>query len=125
MNDEEAYAGEAEPTVYQKDKTYDIKYEDISDDGCDIKHQDLKIYKLDALCKEWHLKMKFYQESGLNLLIYGVGSKRDFLNVYVHEHIRMSKRNCVVVNGFHSGTNLKTLFKELITFVFEFTNQGN
>ena len=65
-----------------------MKYEDISDDGADIKHQDQKVRNLEKQIKVWHPKMKFYQECGLNLLVYGVGSKRDFLNIYLHEQVR-------------------------------------
>jgi len=81
--------------------------------------------KLDDLCRKLHTKRKFYQDSDLNLLCYGVGSKRDFLNIYVHEFIRMQHQSCIVINGFHSGTNLKVVFKELIGYILRTVNYGN
>jgi hypothetical protein len=65
--------------------------------------------------------MQFYQESGFNLLVYGVGSKRTFLNIYIHEQVRMDmKKSVLVVNGYHSGTNIKTVLRDLVTYVMNF-----
>ena len=87
----DAYAADPEPTLYQKNNKFDLKYEDISDDGAEMKHLENKQNQLIKLCDKLHLKMKFFQDCGFNLLIFGVGSKRDFLNIFLHEQIRMGQ----------------------------------
>ena len=57
--------------------------------------------------------------------MYGVGSKRNFLNVYCHEFIRKQHQSLVIINGFHSGTNIKAVFKELIGYIMHFINDRN
>ena len=49
--------------------------------------------------------------------MYGVGSKRDFLNIYLHEHIRNRQLSTLVVNGYISGTNMKSIFRELYLYL--------
>ena len=54
-------------------------------------------------------------------MVYGVGSKRTFLNIYIHEQVRMDmKKSVLVVNGYHSGTNIKTVLRDLVTYVMNF-----
>ena len=50
---EDAYAGEAEATMFTKETKYEIKYEDISDEG-DQKHSDEKLRNFDTLCTKLH-----------------------------------------------------------------------
>jgi hypothetical protein len=57
--DEDAYAGEAEATMFIKETKYEIKYEDISDEG-DQKHSDEKCANFDILCNKLHAKMRFH-----------------------------------------------------------------
>jgi hypothetical protein len=108
-----------DPTVFQKQT--DLKYGDFED--VRTKNKEEKIKWLDQLCEKLHKKMKFYQECDLNLLVYGVGSKRDFLNMYCHEQIRNQGNSCVIINGYHSGTNIKTLLGQLILYITRGTNQ--
>ena len=70
-----------------------------------------------------YVKMRFYQDCGLNILVFGVGSKRDFLNQYVDEHIRRQGQNIVVVNGYHSATNLKSVFGGILNYIKHKTGQ--
>ena len=61
--------------------------------------------------------MKFYQDCGFNLMLFGVGSKRQFLNQYWDEHVIKSGLQSIVVNGYHSGTNLKSVFGGIINYI--------
>ena len=47
-----------------------------------IKNIDLKKKNLERLVKNNFNKMKFRLDCGFNLLIYGVGSKYDFINLF-------------------------------------------
>ena len=71
---------EEDPTVFQRPA--DLKYEDF--ENALIKNEREKKANFDRLCEKLHKKMKFYQECSLNLMVFGVGSKRDFLNIYCH-----------------------------------------
>lgn len=53
-------------------------------------------------------RMKYFLDCGLNLCIYGVGSKRTILNLFMHKSL--SHDPCLVVNGYHSGATIKIIF---------------
>ena len=79
------------------------------------KHHQLKLAYYD---KQWslnHYQMKYYLNCGFNLLIYGVGSKRNFVNRLVQYHLATDP--CLVINGFHSGTTMKTITNPMIKFI--------
>jgi hypothetical protein len=65
--------------------------------------------------------MKFYQDCGFNIMMHGVGSKRDILNTYLNEKLILNGHDVTVVNGFHSGTGMKNL----LTSCFKFLNMTN
>jgi len=62
--------------------------------------------------------MDYYISCGFNLLVFGVGSKRDAINNFAKNRIgaRMPK---LVVNGYHVGTTIKSVLKIIIKFINE------
>jgi len=57
---------------------------------------------------EMLIKMKFTFDTGFNLLVYGVGSKRKLLNDFVAQYFK-TKYTTIIVNGFHNGTTFKDI----------------
>lgn len=64
--------------------------------------------------KEMHQNMKHYLNCGFNILLYGVGSKRNFLNNFVQQYLYVEPK--VYVNGFHSAITMKALTTHLLKF---------
>ncbi|TNV78862.1 hypothetical protein FGO68_gene498 [Halteria grandinella] len=58
--------------------------------------------------------MKHYINCGFNLLIYGVGSKWDFLNNFAKRYLGEHHR--LVINGFHSATSMKSITNQMVTY---------
>ncbi|CAI2366543.1 unnamed protein product [Moneuplotes crassus] len=76
-----------------------------------------------SICCELKDEMYYMLDSGLNLAIYGVGSKINFL-----KHFTMGlKENAIVVgNCYHPGLTLKGILKELTTHINrEYMNDEN
>lgn len=61
---------------------------------------------------------KYYYECGFNLMIFGVGSKRNLINTFVSTFIEDPK---LVINGFHSGVTIKSIITPLSKFVQKVT----
>ena len=61
-------------------------------------------------------KMKFYLDADFNLFVHGVGTKKDFLNSFVLSQLKDENVGCVI-NGYHSGTTIKAVIKELEKFI--------
>lgn len=57
--------------------------------------------------------MTLYLELDFNLLVYGVGSKRDVINNFVNQ----MRVPFMVVNGFHVGTTIKTVLNGVSKFI--------
>ena len=58
--------------------------------------------------------MKHYLNCGQNILLYGVGSKRKFLNLFAMK-IKFDEPT-LVINGYHSGAAPKTLTNSILRF---------
>lgn len=58
--------------------------------------------------------MKHYINCGFNLLVYGVGSKWDFLNNFIKRYLGEHHR--LVINGFHSATNMKSITNQMVNY---------
>jgi len=65
-------------------------------------------------------QMKHYLNCGLNLLIYGVGSKRGMVNFFVQKHLTNDPR--LIVNGFHSATSMKSITNPTLNFAVKHLN---
>ena len=63
---------------------------------------------------EWYEDMLFMLETGLNLLIYGIGSKINFMKRFT---TYLNGSPLIIANGFHPGITLKSLLKELTSFI--------
>ena len=61
-------------------------------------------------------KMKFYLDADFNLFVHGVGTKKDFLNSFVLSQLKDENVGCVI-NGYHSGTTIKAVIKEMEKFI--------
>lgn len=109
----------ADPTFFQKETKVEMLYEHIHDTV--FKHEAEKIRLKENLKTNLFQKMKFYQDCGFNIMMHGVGSKRDILNTYLNEKLILNGHDVTVVNGFHSGTGMKNL----LTSCFKFLNMTN
>lgn len=70
-----------------------------------------------------YASMQNYINSGFNLLLHGLGSKREFLNNFVLD--RFASEPKLVVNGFHSGTNLKSVTNPMMNFAHKHQLKGS
>jgi origin recognition complex subunit 2 len=66
---------------------------------------------------------KFELESGLQLLFYGFGSKRNLLNRFVDEKLDCGPS--VSVHGYFPSVSLKTILSNVITQVFDESGSGS
>eukprot|EP00347_Sterkiella_histriomuscorum_P014737 403359737 len=62
-------------------------------------------------------QMKYYLECGFNLLVYGVGSKRNLVNQFVQSYLSEDPK--LIVNGFHSGVSIKSITNPMVKFVMK------
>ena len=67
-------------------------------------------------------KMMFYLECEMNLLVYGVGSKRRILEKFLYDHPH-EEHNSVVVRGYHSGLMPKCILTEIAEYIRKETNK--
>lgn len=65
---------------------------------------------LKYLIAKYKDEMLFMLETGLNLVIYGIGSKINFMKKFT---MGLKGSPMLIVNGFHPGLTLKTALKEL------------
>lgn len=72
-----------------------------------IKHENEKKKIGESIKLVQFPRMKYYLDCGFNLLVYGVGSKRNILNYFTSTHI--TSDSCLIINGFHSATNIKVI----------------
>jgi len=61
--------------------------------------------------------MKFFQDCGFNILVHGVGSKRNILNDYLRDKLYQNGHDVTVVNGYHSGTGMKNVLASCFEFL--------
>ena len=61
--------------------------------------------------------MKHYLACGFNIVMYGVGSKRSFINEFTLMQLSGSPRH--VVNGYHSACSIKSVTNPLLNFAFK------
>lgn len=59
-------------------------------------------------------QMKYMMDCGFNILVHGVGSKRELINRFVTSQI--NNEPCLIVNGFHSGTSIKSIVHPMMKF---------
>mmetsp|Transcript_15629 Transcript_15629/g.11009 ORF Transcript_15629/g.11009 Transcript_15629/m.11009 type:complete len:106 (-) Transcript_15629:623-940(-) len=81
------------------------------------KHQFEKEELFERLRDDNFEQMKYFLDCGFNLLVFGAGSKRTLLNTFVSEVIH--DQPTFIVNGYHTGTNLKSLVISLCKFITE------
>lgn len=81
------------------------------------KHSSLKESHMAKINMQKNSTMKHYLNCGFNLLIYGVGSKRDFINNFAQTCL--SGEPLLYVNGFHSGANMKAITNPMVNFAIK------
>ena len=59
--------------------------------------------------------LKFYLDTGMSVLIYGVGSKYEFLKCLIETEL--SSQPCLIVNGYHTNCSLKRISSLLSTYI--------
>jgi len=90
-------------------------YEHINDTL--VKHVDEKQKLQESLKQNLFPKMKFYQDCGFNIMVHGVGSKREILNAYLNEKLYLDGHDVTVVNGYHSSTSIKDVLASCLAFL--------
>ena len=95
---------------------------DENDDMLDIEkhakiHDDSRF--LNQQAEALYEKMKFYLDCDFNLFIYGVGTTKNWINAFVISQLNENHVG-MVTNGYHSGTTIKALVKELERFLKEY-----
>jgi uncharacterized membrane protein len=71
------------------------------------KHEDEKRNLTGYIKLEQMPTMKYYLDCGFNLLVYGVGSKRNILNYFASS--LLANDHVLIINGFHSAANIKLI----------------
>jgi hypothetical protein len=85
------------------------------------KHLNEKLEYLKITKSQVSTVMKHYLACGFNILLYGVGSKRSFINEYTLSQLNGSPRH--VVNGYHSACSIKSVTNPLLNFAFKNQNK--
>jgi hypothetical protein len=80
------------------------------------KHPKEKDHILERLPYTMFHPMRHYLNCGFNLLVYGVGSKRKFLNLFTMKHL--NNEPTLIVNGFHSAATMKSITNPILNFAF-------
>ena len=65
-------------------------------------------------------KMLFYIECKMNLLVYGVGSKRTILQQFLQTHVHPNFAS-ILVRGYHSGLMPKAILQDIASY---YTSKG-
>ena len=118
--DFEGGAGEEDSEEEVKDGLTNVKKEDdfeiIQEERRLKKHFQVKQeYNSYLQSVEKFQEMKYFLDCGFNLLVYGIGSKRNLLNSFMTN--QLDGQPCLVINGFHSATSIKSITSQMIKFV--------
>lgn len=62
-------------------------------------------------------------DCGFNLLIYGVGSKLDIINIFVQREIQ-SNQSVLVFNGYHTACNMKCIVYSIVDWLYKERYKG-
>lgn len=81
------------------------------------KHAHEKDQVLSKLPGSMYPFMRHYLNCGMNILLYGVGSKRKFLNLFTMKHV--VNEPTLVINGFHSAASMKSVTNPMLSFAFK------
>jgi hypothetical protein len=81
------------------------------------KHPAEKDFILERLPQTMFTSMRHYMNCGFNLLIYGVGSKRKFLNLFTMKYL--NNEPTLIINGFHSAATMKSITNPMLNFAFK------
>ena len=69
------------------------------------------------LLAEQHFdKMMFYLDNEMNLMIYGVGSKRELLEEFLQQQV-WHRFPSLLVRGYHSGLMPKTILTDIVDYI--------
>lgn len=98
------------PDVHMND---DEEKDDVDPQKAKLVHKGNEVY-IKIVHAEIRDEMIFMLETGLNLVIYGVGSKINFMKRFTQN---LKGSPMLYVNGFHPGLTLKTALKELTSFI--------
>lgn len=89
-------------------------------DGAMRKHEKEKD-QLKASNARMFERMEYFLDCEFNLLIYGVGSKREQLN----DFLTNLSLPIMVVNGYHVGTTIKTVLNSVSKFINQLYKKAN
>jgi hypothetical protein len=64
--------------------------------------------------------MNYYLSSGFNILVYGVGSKWNFLTKFMQKYYTAHQEPVMYVNGYHSGS----IMKGVVTQIYNYVNKS-
>ena len=95
---------------------YDEEMIRVQEDDMTKKHaQEKQQHSFQLNSQRNFQQMKYFLDCGFNLLIYGNGSKRNLINNFITTYIDSDP--CLIINGFHSATTIKSLTTPLAKFV--------
>ena len=61
-------------------------------------------------------KMKFMLDCGFNLLVFGIGSKYDILNLFAQKSLQNQNQTVLVFNSYNHGCNMKRVVDEIVSW---------
>lgn len=61
-------------------------------------------------------KMRFMLDCGFNLLVFGVGSKYDILNLFAQKNLQNQNQTVLVFNSYNHGCNMKRVVDEIVSW---------
>lgn len=68
-------------------------------------------------------RLKYMLDCGFNLMLYGVGSKLDLVNLFVQKNLQ-SQSSVLIFNGFHSGCNMKRIVDDIVSYLLKEVYKG-
>jgi len=77
-----------------------------------IKNVDLKTTSIHSLIKAKNRKMKYLLDCGFNVLLYGVGSKTDFINFFCQTQL-LQTESVLMMNGYHTNCTIKHVIRDI------------
>ena len=100
-----------------KDSQYEQSDDLIEKNDFSIKHLSEKNKNIEKIIEKTFKKMKFSLDCNINIMIYGVGSKYNLLNLFYTRHL--INNNCFIYNGFYHGCTIKLIISDIIRYISE------
>lgn len=87
-----------------------------------MKHKEHKNQYIEDQMATKFEKMKYMMDCGFNLLVYGVGSRYQVLNLFFQSHL--SKQAILQCNGYVNTCNIKNLLAYVQKYINDYIYKG-